>query len=54
MHPKSRVILTTAVVVALFWIVTASPAQAPADPLAAGFQNPPDWIAKGGWSCPME
>jgi hypothetical protein len=25
MQPKSKVILTTAVVVALFWIVTASP-----------------------------
>jgi hypothetical protein len=47
--PKSRLINATTAVLAFLWVVTGLPAQAPADPLAQGFQHPPDSARPRTW-----
>src|SRR5215813_11529991 len=49
MHPISKVLVTTTVVMGLSALMAGSLAQAPSDPLAQGFQNPPDSARPRTW-----
>src|SRR5205809_2110478 len=48
-HSESKVIIAATAVLAFLWLVTGLPAQEPADPLAQGFQHPPDSARPRTW-----
>jgi hypothetical protein len=49
MYRTSKVLIATAIIAGLLALVAGATAQAPADPLAQGFQNPPDSARPRTW-----